>query len=72
MSAEGDLRPCVPLVTAVSDGEGTSMWKLSRDCIRKGLTAMAAAACGESPVEDGDIACWGWTQKSEVAAVSRL
>lgn len=47
----------MPFTMDVIEGEGTSMLKLSREGTEKGLPAVPLAEGGESPVEDGDIAC---------------
>lgn len=58
----------MPFTMDVIEGEGTSMLKLSREGTEKGLPAVPLAEWGESPVEDGDIACV-WRRNSCVEDV---
>lgn len=68
LSEAGDLRGWMPLVM---EGEGTSMLKASRDGTGKDLPALPlpVAERGESPVDDGDMACCVWRRRSLVEDV---
>lgn len=52
LSEIGDLMG-LPLVTALSCGDGTSTVKVSREGMANGRPALPVAEGGESPVDDG-------------------